>query len=362
MTNLFDYLDWRGDLPFSAAPFSPPDSLLLSCLSYVRFGGIVEGEGGESVSLPRAAELLAASGEEDERVRVPDDAALLKKAAASERYASVRLAHYVNRLDYAEEKQFSAVTFVLSDASVCVAFRGTDSTLIGWKEDFNMSFLERVPAQEDALRYLVAAASRFPGPLRVCGHSKGGNLAVYAASCAPYAVQDRILAVYNHDGPGFSGGLLRSPGHQRVKDRTFTFVPESSIVGMLLEHDDDYAVVRSSAAGPLQHDPYSWGILGADFLRLSSVSRSSRLVDRKIRDWLSRLDADDRRGFIDALYEMVSSTNAVSLSDLASSPLRSIRAILQASTRLSVEQKARILYALPIAPALLAGRGQEREG
>lgn len=355
MANVFDYLDWRGDLPFSAAPFSPPDNLILCCLSYVHFGGIVGGVGEELVSLAHAAELFAVSGEEKERVRVPSDGELLKKAAKTRRFADLRLCRYVSRLDFEEEKQFAAVTFLLPDGSVYAAFRGTDSTLVGWKEDLNMSFLESVPAQEDALAYLKDTAVRCPGPLRTGGHSKGGNLAVYAASLAPQAVQDRLLAVYNNDGPGFSGDLLRRPGSRRIADRVHTFVPQSSIVGMLLEHDEDYLVIRSSGAGPMQHDPYSWEILGPDFVRLESVTQGSRLVDRTLKDWLAGLEPGDRRGFIDSLYEILSSTNAVSLGDLSTGRLKNALAMLEASNRLSREEKARLSHALSL---LLASAGK----
>lgn len=353
MANVFDYLDWRGDLPFSASPFSPPDNLILSCLSYVHFGGIVGGVGEEPVSLHRAAQLFAASGEESERERVPADGELLKKAAQTRRFGSLRLCQYVSRLDFEAEKQFSAVTFLLPDSSLFAAFRGTDSTLVGWKEDLNMSFLESVPAQRDALAYLKDTAARFPGPLRAGGHSKGGNLAVYAASNAPRAVQDRLLAVYNNDGPGFSGDLLRRPGHLRLGERVHTFVPQSSIVGMLMEHEERYTVIRSSGAGPMQHDPYSWEILGPDFIRLESVSDGSRFLDRTLRDWLSRLGQEDRRGFIDSLYEIFSATNAVSLSDLSTNRLKNAHAILQASNRLTREEKLRLARVLSLLLASL---------
>ena len=348
LTNVFDYLAWRSDLPFSAAPFSPPDSLVLSCLAYVHFGGIVGGVGEAPVSLARAAQLFSASGEEGERVRVPSDGELLKKAAQTRRFGSLRLCQYVSRLDFEAEKQFAAVTFLLPDSSLYLAFRGTDSTLVGWKEDLNMSFLESVPAQKDALSYLAAAASRYPGPLRVGGHSKGGNLAVYAASSAPAAVQERILAVYNNDGPGFCGDLLRRPGHRRIENRVSTFVPQSSIVGMLMEHDEDYTVIRSSGAGPMQHDPYSWEILGPDFVRLESVTEGSRLVDRTLKDWLAKLEPQERRSFIDSLYEIFSATNAVSLGDLSTDRLKNTLAILQASNRLSREEKAQLGRALTL--------------
>ena len=168
-------------------------------------------------------------------------------------------------------------------------------------------------------------------------------------------MQDRLLAVYNNDGPGFSGDLLRRPGSRRIADRVHTFVPQSSIVGMLLEHDEDYLVIRSSGAGPMQHDPYSWEILGPDFVRLESVTQGSRLVDRTLKDWLAGLEPGDRRGFIDSLYEILSSTNAVSLGDLSTGRLKNALAMLEASNRLSREEKARLSHALSL---LLASAGK----
>lgn len=343
MANILDYLDWRGDLTFAQSPFQAVDNLILSCLSYIHFGGIVEAEGEEGVPLPLADALFSASGEEKERVRSPLDGELLHKAAKSRRFRDARLYRYVNRLNLQEEKQFAAVAFQLGDGSLYIAYRGTDNTLVGWKEDFNMSFLPSVPAQQEALAYLQEIGRRLPGSrLRAGGHSKGGNLAVYAASCAEPALQDRLLAVYNNDGPGFCCGLPGGAGHARAARRIQTFVPQSSVVGMLMEHDEAYTVIKSSGAGLLQHDPYSWEVMGPDFLRLEAVTEGSRLVDRTLKDWLSQLSPEERKQFADTLYQILTATGAVRLKDLSAGWLKNSLAMLHAAGNLKKESKEQL--------------------
>ena len=168
-----------------------------------------------------------------------------------------------------------------------------------------MSFQSQVPAQEKALWYLEAFARVHHGPIRLAGHSKGGNLAVYAAAKATEELQDRILSVHNHDGPGFHSEMLRSPGYRAILPRVRTFVPQSSVVGMLLEHEEPYTVVRSRQLSLLQHEPYSWEVQGGDFVRMEEVDDSSRFVDQTIKQWLSTTSMEERNAFVDAVYELL---------------------------------------------------------
>lgn len=180
MANLIDYLEWRGDLTFEAAAFNEVDSLALSWLSYVAFDGIVPENCSErdAVSIEEAAHLFLLTHNLDKILNqsvsfTRTAALLLKKMAESRRFQNVRLTGFVNYIDYEKETQFAAMTVLLGRQSNCVVFRGTDATLIGWKEDFNMSFLPIVPSQEMALRYLEKAAQAVKGELMITGHSKG---------------------------------------------------------------------------------------------------------------------------------------------------------------------------------------------
>ena len=232
MENVFDYLDWRGDLTLDLVPLCDVDAVVLSRLSYLPLDGLVPPEGAPVGALMR--QLLASKPP----LLLPEDGRFIPALAASQRFCEMWIMDYVNQIDLESQTQFAAITVALGDGRHFVAFRGTDGTLVGWKEDFNMAFTCPVPAQRLAAHYAASAMLRFPGEFLLGGHSKGGNLAVYAAAFCPAALQERIAAVYNNDGPGFDAEVIALPGYQRICARVQTFVPQSSIVGMLLEHEE----------------------------------------------------------------------------------------------------------------------------
>ena len=273
MGTLFDYLDWRGDLSFADVPLNEVDSLIFTQLSYVNFDGILsENLDDKPISLRDAVRqyLKKHKGETPYLGKIVPSAilSLAAKAAKCARYANVKMLGYTNHIDQKTQKQFSAVTFFPPKAPAYVAYRGTDDTLVGWKEDFNMSFLQPVPAQIEAVAYLESVAPYLTEKFFVGGHSKGGNLAVYAAvKCSP-ALQERIISVYNNDGPGFDRAFIESVDYKNLRAKIRTIVPESSVVGMLLEHEESYDVIKSHATGLLQHDGCSWEVLGGKFIYL----------------------------------------------------------------------------------------------
>ena len=307
MADIFDYLLWRGDLPMDLVPPGPVDTLILSELCYIDFEGLVSGDFCHPVPLKLADQVFQALPDQADRVRVKKDAELIAACARTERFGSLRLVFYRSEWLPELQSQFAAVTVLLPEGGAMVVFRGTDNTLTGWKEDFNMSFQPCVPAQEKALRYLEAFARvHTTGPIWVVGHSKGGNLAVYAGSMAQPELQDRIVAIHNHDGPGFFQSMMQDPGYRAILGKTHTFLPQSSVVGMLLEHEEPYTVVKSRQVSLLQHDPYSWEVLGGDFVRMEEISENSRLMDRTIKTWLAGRTMAERNEFVDAVYELLS--------------------------------------------------------
>lgn len=307
MSNLLDYIVWRGDLPFAAAPFNEVDGLILAQLSMLRWENALGP--GESA---RISALLAPMTREPVSVgfTAENDVKLLDRAAHSTRFGEIVLRDYVRAFDEGAEKQFAAVTLCLDDGTAYVSFRGTDSTLVGWKEDCNMAFSKPVPAQEAARETLEAAARALPGALRVGGHSKGGNLAMYAAATADEAVRARVLGVYNNDGPGLSDKMDAPALYARLAGRLHSFVPQGSVVGMLLAHPDEYTVVRSNSVSILQHDPYSWQVEGPAFVRMPGLSRDSARFDAAFRSWLGGVDEDDREVLIDTLFNVLSAANS----------------------------------------------------
>lgn len=356
MNTLFDYLVWRGDLTLRQSPFCAVDGLILNCLSYFPFDGVV---GEEAVSLAAAAKQALALPAELRPVRAPEDLKLLEALRDSPRFQGMKLFAYRNRRNLTEEKQFAALTVDTGDGTLYLAFRGTDDTLVGWKEDFNMSYLETVPAQREAAAYLMEIAGKSGKPLRLGGHSKGGNLAVYAAARARPEVRGRILEIFDNDGPGFTERFLKSAGYRDIRGRVQVFLPQSSVVGMLFSHAEDYTVVHSGQVGVMQHDPYSWEVRGADFVTLERVTAGSRFIDRTIRDWISRMSVSERERLFDALYSVLGATGEETWSELSASWFQNARAMLQKCVELDAE--SRRMIGRTITQLLRASTGSLRE-
>lgn len=345
MANIMDYLEWRGDLTLAASPFNEVDALLLAELSFINFEGLIPPpEIGRGVRLRDAAEEYFARNEGKEidmGVLVPDKIpAMLCAMAGSKRFGNMLVNAFEERIDVELEQQFAAITVDLGDSSVYVAFRGTDDTLVGWKEDLNMGFLEEIPSQEQAVRYLKRIAKQYERKkLRVGGHSKGGNLAVYSAVKAAPEVQERILAVYNNDGPGFLYDLTVTPEHQRIGDRIRTIVPQSSVVGRLMKHEQNVQIVHSTYEGLAQHDGFSWEVKGTKFVYLDEPSREGKLADETIDSWANELSAQQREALADALYEVLTATGAQTLSELNGEKLKSAVGMLKSYKNLDRETR-----------------------
>ena len=323
MADMFDYLTWRGDIPFSAVGPNPVDCLILSTLAYIDFRCAAPHTPYSRIPLEKAAVMLLADPLAPQKVRVDRDLELLAAAAATERFRHLGIGFCQDVFDPQADTQFAAMTFWLDDGTAVLAFRGTDNTLVGWKEDFNMTFLDHIPAQSLALEYVREFASVTDLPMRLGGHSKGGNLAVYAAAMAEDAVQDRILSVSNLDGPGFMDHIIAAPGYQRILPKIRTYVPQSSICGLLLEHEEARTVIQSSQLGLLQHDPYSWGVLGSDFVP-DEQKPDSLFLDRTLRSWLAAMTMEERNAFFDAVFGLLMTDNT-----------RDIREILRPQTLLA---------------------------
>lgn len=330
-SGLFDYLNWRGDLSFENVPVGEVDSLIFSGLSYIDFSDSVGEEPSKKPAVLLNATksyLKAQSGIiKSMGLIIPRELiTMLVRTSKTARFGLTRPFCHVNRVCDREQIQFSATSFMLPGGSTFVAFRGTDDTLVGWKENFNMSFMQPVPAQSEALKYLEKIASLTEGRLYVGGHSKGGNLAVYASVKASESTKSRISAVYNHDGPGFDRDFIESADYDKMRDRIFTLVPQTSVVGMMLEHEERYTVVKSSSAGLLQHNPLSWAVMGGSFIKLDSIDEESRLIDSSLKAWLAEISPEERERFVDELYEALVSTNAKTLSDLNADKIKIVKA------------------------------------
>ena len=342
MPDLFDYLTWRGDLSMDQVPLGPVDALILTTMCYVHFHEIVPAGPEESVTLEQAARAFLSLPKEERElgVRSRNDEQLLEKLLDCPRFSKLYLSSHVDRLEEESEMQFAALAVHLGKQGTFLAYRGTDNTLVGWKEDFNMTFQDAVPAQWVARDYLERCAGWFEGPLILGGHSKGGNLAVFAASMCRPQVRDRVKAIYNHDGPGFTDLVMGSEGYHQLVERIHSFVPQSSVVGMLLEHREPYIVVKSRQIGVFQHDPYSWLVQRGDFIRLEDVTEGSRALDLTLKNWIGELSIPERGEIVDTVYDFLQTTDADRVQELLQP--RNLRTILRA-VRQEDEQSLRLL-------------------
>lgn len=320
MPNLMDYIAWRGDLSFDASPFGAVDAMILAQLSYIDFTDVVPADFvPDGILLAQAAHALLTAPDADARLGAMQDKnrSLLLAASRSIRFCTLRLCGMRSINDDTLTLQFAALTACLPNGEAAVCYRGTDNTLTGWKEDLNMSYLSPVPAQEMAAAYLTRARHTLACPLHVLGHSKGGNLAVYAGAFVPADVQSAIMQVYSFDGPGLPQERLLDAGYAAVRSRLRLFIPRTSIVGMMLAHDAQYTVVRSDALLAKQHALFSWQVLGAGPVVEPEPDAASRYINETLDAWLETLSPQDRERFIDALFELLGASGAVTLKELS---------------------------------------------
>lgn len=347
MASLFDYLDWRGDLTFEETEFNEVDSLILAWFSYAALDGIVPMECSETdtITIEEASERFVKTHDVAKFMRetvsfTKTSVLMLQKMAVSPRFKALRLTGFVNQIDYKKETQFCAMTVLLPKNRYVVVFRGTDDHLVSWKEDFNMSFLPVIPAQSMALSYLEEAASHIRGKMYVCGHSKGGNLAVYSGVRASLRTRRKILNIYNHDGPGFYDIKGLGDAYEEMLPKIHSFVPETAVVGMLLEHAGEPAVVKSNGKGLFQHDAMSWEVLGTRFVTVGSVSDTSRVVNDILKNWLKESSTEERENFVDTLYKILEASQAKSINDLNAEKGRIANVILKEFSDLSKETRS----------------------
>ncbi len=351
MADIFDYLNWRGDLTVQASPFNPVDGMILARLSYLPFDGIVGHDNGKVLSIAEASRAVLNIPDIQNRVLIKNDTRFASELEKSDRFRNMKILSYVNHLDSKTQTQFSAVTVLVDDNTLFISFRGTDNTLIGWKEDFNMTFEFPVPAQLMAAEYVSMIANHSSDcRLLIGGHSKGGNLAVYSAAFCGDEIQKRIESVYNYDGPGFNDEALASEGYRRVCGRVNTYVPQSSVVGMMLGHEEKYTIVHSEESGMMQHDIYSWNVLPTGFYDLQTVNNSSRFVDYTLKAWVSSLDPSQREQFFDTVYGVLRETNASTLHEMSEKWFSTAMSVLKSfknldePTRKSVTKGIALLF------------------
>ncbi len=350
MANIFDYLDWR-DIELNILEFNEIDNLILSRLSYFPFDGIINDN--EEITIKEAYSRYKKIGNKG-KILQAEDTQLFPKLANSIRFGNMKLTQFINKIDLEQEKQFAAISIIMPDNTIYVSFRGTDNTIVGWKEDFNMSFSDLIPAQVDSVKYLENIAKLYKNKLRVGGHSKGGNLAVYASAFCNIEIQKRIIKVYNNDGPGFGDKVINSEEYKNIIDKVHTYIPQTSIIGRLLNHKEKTIILKSTQTGIMQHDLYTWQVLGDKFVR-DELTDSSQLIDKTVTDWIREVSKEQREEFFNTLFEILNATEAETLSDIKGQWFKN--SITMIDTYKNLDQRSREIMKNTLSSFLKIGKG-----
>lgn len=313
--NMTTFARLYQDISFTDMPFTDIDALILAQMSYYIYSDFSKKT--KAFSHP-VSQFLNGDSEKliTTTLTASDDKILIELLKNGGRHGDLKIANYVEIFDAEKQQQFSAVTYRIRRNEYYIAFRGTDNTIIGWQEDFNLSFLPEIPSQKSAAQYALDMMRRYRGRFYFGGHSKGGNLAVYAAASLPPRFQRRIQRIYNFDGPGFQSDFYHQDGYLRIRDFIYKYIPQSSIIGLLLENETNYLVVESSASNLIQHNPYTWVICDREFHFLESVDSFAMFWKTSIDQWLIELTPDERQTIVSTVFDLIASTGARSFSEM----------------------------------------------
>lgn len=321
MGNILNYLKEFKNIPFEKSGFKEVDNVILSQIAYLDFEGIVPGvDTDEFVTVAEAYQAFAMQNDMENIAKLKymseDTPHVLRLMSEGERFAKAKLSKYINQVDQLEGIQFAALHIELDDGTIYIAFRGTDDHLVAWEEDFSMSY-KTVPAQKAAASYLYMMMDEETKRFRVGGHSKGGNLAVFAAMKYPEHLKERIIEVFDNDGPGFEEDVLASSEYLSIKNKITKITPAFSVVGMLFEHECRHRIVSSTGKTIAQHDPLTWEVEGCEFIYKDSLSKRSKLLAKTLGKWISGLKAEQRREFVKSLFGSLQDSGIEKMSDVA---------------------------------------------
>lgn len=341
MGNIMDYISWRGDLSFEQSRFNEVDNLILACFSYVNLDGISAVTKQKGIGLKKLTKefmkLHTMKELEADKSFIRLAPFMMMEMAKSVRFGKCVVRNYVNDIVTEAEQQFAAMEIVLEDGTSYVSFRGTDDTIIGWKEDFNLS-TGVVPAQKRAIEYLQKISEHTDGMLRVGGHSKGGNLAIYGSVMCKSA-HEKILEIYSNDGPGFSREFQELPETKEMMPKIIRIIPEYSIIGTILEHEKEPVIVASSSKGLLQHDGFSWEVQGPALVRRDSLNKTALRFIEILHKWIDGMDMEQKRLLIEDLFATLQASGYENLSEVQSGGLKSLAAMVKRVEKFAPESR-----------------------
>ena len=326
MADFFDYLDWRGELTFDVVPFNKIDALLFAQISYAILDGVVSKSFYEKKPLAQVTKDFSDLPDSEERINIgflinDRTTELMMRAAETARFRNVQVCGFRSIYNEENVEQFAAVTFIAGGKTV-ITFRGTDDTIVGWKEDFNIAWLPQIPAQKDALDYFNEAAQALEGDFVFAGHSKGGNLAINTAVRCGKELQERVSEVYNFDGPGFDPAFFESKEYKAVEKKIRSFYPGFSVVGMIFHHPKEFEIVKSDGFAFWQHDAMNWQIMGSNFINEADFTDESRLFYKAFNQWIDKLNTDQKKRFVETMFFVLEASGAKTNNEIEKDALK----------------------------------------
>ena len=314
MANIFDYLTNVQYDSFYDLPLNELDVLALTELTYLSFDDLLD------QSVNRLSDVATRVPRDSNMLTNKERLQLLDQLASHKRFKNSKLSNFVNEVDIEQQKQFAAMTYRLNLDTYLIVFRGTDDSIIGWKEDFHMTYMKEIPAQKHALTYLEDFFTQHPKQkVMVAGHSKGGNLAVFAASQIQPDLQERISAIYTYDAPGLQADLTETTGYEEIIPKIQRYVPQGSVIGMMLEVPDTPIVVKSTALGGIaQHSTFSWQTEGTHFVQLEKISSESLQIKDTLKEWVDSVPDEELELYFDLFFGTILESGINSINDLSS--------------------------------------------
>ena len=345
MKNMLDYIKEFGHVSFEERAFSEIDALVLTELEYLPLEKVVPSdENGENfVTVKEIAEYMQEHKQElfDENPMMitQERHEVSQVIADAPRFQSLKFFGVVSEWDKDTTKQFAAVTVEVEPSVRLVVFRGTDETLIGWKEDFLMTYSPLVAAQTDAKEYLAKQASLWDGDLMISGHSKGGNLAIYAAATQVEDVQLRIVDIFCFDSPGLYRSVLETKGYQNIVPLAMRYIPQDSLVGLMLESEVPYVIVKSNATGAMQHSAMTWEIEDGQFIKMEKLTKNSQLNDQTFKKWTESVSDEELELFWNVFFELLFSVGIDTVNDLYGQFMHYVQEFLKAAGNMDEEKR-----------------------
>ena len=345
MKNMLDYIKEFGHVSFEERAFSEIDALVLTELEYLPLEKVVPSdENGENfVTVKEIAEYMQEHKQElfDENPMMitQERHEVSQVIADAPRFQSLKFFGVVSEWDKDTTKQFAAVTVEVEPSVRLVVFRGTDETLIGWKEDFLMTYSPLVAAQTDAKEYLAKQASLWDGDLMISGHSKGGNLAIYAAATQEEDVQLRIVDIFCFDSPGLYRSVLETKGYQNIVPLAMRYIPQDSLVGLMLESEVPYVIVKSNATGAMQHSAMTWEIEDGQFIKMEKLTKNSQLNDQTFKKWTESVSDEELELFWNVFFELLFSVGIDTVNDLYGQFMHYVQEFLKAAGNMDEEKR-----------------------